>query len=132
MPSPVSEDTGTIGASASVVPVTRSRTPGGESSVVVDEVALVSAMTPARDAEHVEDLQVLLGLRLPSFVGGHDEQHQRHGSDAGEHVADEPFVARDVDEADLAAARKRAPRVPEVDRRALGASPRPTGRGRCR
>ena len=120
MPSPVSEDTGTIGASASAGP--------GDAfadllrreveRLVVDEVALRERDHAAADAEDVEDLQVLLGLRLPPLVGGDDEQHEPDRADAGEHVADEPLVARHVDEADLAAGRERAPRVAEVDREA--------------
>jgi hypothetical protein len=58
----------------------------------------------------------LLGLRLPALVRGDDEQHQPNGTDAGEHVADEPLVTRDVDEADLATARQGGPGVAEVDR----------------
>ena len=99
--------TATIGAPASAVPAEafadlarRER-----ERLVVDEVALRERDDPAVDAEDVEDLQVLLGLRLPPLVGRDDEQHQADRPDAGEHVADEPLVARDVDEADLAAAR---------------------------
>jgi hypothetical protein len=66
-------------------------------------------------AEHIDDGEVLLGLRLPSLVGRHHEQDQPHGADAGEHVADEPLVAGDVDEADLAAGGEHAPREAQVD-----------------
>ena len=42
----------------------------------------VNATTAAGHAEHVEDLQVLLRLRLPSLVGGHHEQHEPDRTDA--------------------------------------------------
>ena len=59
---------------------------------------------------------MLLGLRLPPLVGRDHEQHEPDRTDAGEHVADESLVPRDVDEADLAPGREHAPRVAEVDR----------------
>ena len=60
-------------------------------------------------------------LRHPALVGGDDEQHRRHRPDAGEHRGDEPLVARDVDERDLARPRQRRPGEPEVDRHAAAA-----------
>ena len=89
---------------------------GDRERLVVDQVALREGDDRALHAEDVEDLQVLLGLRLPTLVGGHDEEYEPHGSDAGEHVADELLVAGDVDEPDLAPARQRRPGVAEVDR----------------
>ena len=59
---------------------------------------------------------MLLRLRFPPFVGRDDEHDERRRADAGEHVADEPLVARHVDEPDLSAARELAPSVAEVDR----------------
>ena len=85
-------------------------------AVRVDQVGLRERDHAAGDPEHVEDLQVLLRLRLPALVGRDDEQHEPDGPDAGEHVADEPLVPGHVDEPDLAAARQRGPRVAEVDR----------------
>ena len=109
---------GRSGAPASAVPATCSRTSSAATASVSSSTRsrFVSAMTPPLDAEDVEDLQVLLGLRLPPLVGRHHEQHQAHRPDARQHVADEAFVARHVDEPDLAAGRQRAPRVAEVDR----------------
>ena len=46
----------------------------------------------------IDDLEVLLRLRLPSLVGRDDEQQEGNGSDPGEHRANEPLVPRDVDE----------------------------------
>ena len=88
MPSPVSEDTGRIGASARPVPATRSRISSVASveRLVVDEVAFRERDHAPAHAEDVEDLQVLLGLRLPPLVGRDHEQHEPDRTDAGEHV----------------------------------------------
>ena len=69
---------------------------------------MVSATTPWRDADQLEDAQVLLALRLPALGGGDDEQAGVDAADAGEHVAQEPDVAGDVDEADRLARRQTA------------------------
>ena len=84
--------------------------------VLVDEVTLRERDDAARHAEDVQDREVLLRLLTPAFVGGHDEQDQSDGPDAGEHVGDEPFVSRHVYEADLAPGRELTPRIAEVDR----------------
>ena len=89
---------------------------GDRRGLLVDEVALGQRHDRGTGAQDVEDLQMLLRLGLPSFVGGHHEQHRPNRTDARQHVADEPFMARNIHEGDLAAARQRAPRVPEVDR----------------
>ena len=84
----------------------------------VDEVALGERDHRAVRAEDVDDLEVFLGLRLPTLVRRDHEQHQADRSDAGEHRADEPLVPRHVDEPELASRGERAPRVPELDRQA--------------
>jgi hypothetical protein len=84
--------------------------------LVVDQVALRERDHPAGHPEDVEDLQVLLGLRFPPLVRRDDEQDESNRPDPGEHVPDEPLVSGHVHEPDLATARERAPRVPEVDR----------------
>ena len=89
---------------------------GDRSGLLVDEVPLGQRHDRGTGAQDVEDLQMLLRLGLPSFVGGHHEQHRPDRTDARQHVADEALVARNIHEADLATARQRAPRVPEVDR----------------
>ena len=43
---------------------------------------------------------MLAGLRLDRFVGGDDEEDEIEAGGSGEHVADEAFVAGDVDEAE--------------------------------
>jgi hypothetical protein len=65
--------------------------------------------------QDVDDLEMLLGLGLPTLVRGHHEQHQPNRAHAGEHVPDEPLVPRDVDEADLAAGRQRGPGESQID-----------------
>ena len=52
----------------------------------------------ARQPEHADDLEVLAGLRHHGLVGRDDEEHRVDPARAREHVADEPFVARNVDE----------------------------------
>ncbi len=84
--------------------------------LLIDDVGLRHRDHASLDAQHVEDLQMLLGLRLPPLVGGHHEQDEPHRTDAGEHVRDEALVTGNVDEPHVAAARQFAPGVPEVDR----------------
>src|SRR5205807_1441742 len=67
------------------------------------------------DAEELEDAEVFLGLRLPAFGGGDDEEARVDAADAGEHVGDEARVPGHVDERDLVARRQRGRREPEVD-----------------
>ena len=108
------------GRPPSAVPRTRSVTSARARSRPrgVDEIALGERDHRAVRAEDVDDLEVLLRLRLPPLVGRDDEQHEADRSDAGEHRADEPLVPRDVDEPELASRGERAPRVPELDRQA--------------
>ena len=84
--------------------------------VLVDEIPLRQRDDPAGHTEHIQDRQVFLRLLTPALVGGHHEQDEPDGSDAGEHVGDETFVPRNVDEAHLASGGKLAPRIAEVDR----------------
>jgi hypothetical protein len=61
---------------------------------------------------------MFLRLSTPAFVRGDHEQDESDGPDAGEHVGDEAFVPRHVDESHLATGGKLAPGIPEVDREA--------------
>src|SRR4029434_8337873 len=82
------------------------------------EIALGEGDLRTVRAQDVDDLEMLLRLRLPPLVGRDDEQHEADGSDPGEHRADEPLVPRHVDEPELATGGERVPRVPELDREA--------------
>ena len=73
---------------------------GGGDAVRVDEVGLGQGDEAAAEAEEVEDREVLAGLRHHPVVGGDDEEREVDAGGAGEHVADQPLVAGDVDEAD--------------------------------
>ena len=57
-------------------------------------------------------------LRPPALAGVDHEQGAVDPAHPGEHVVDEPLVAGDVDEADLAAGRQGGPGEAEVDRQA--------------
>ena len=59
---------------------------------------------------------MLDGLRHRAIVCGDDEQNMIDTRRAGEHVVDELFVPRHVDEAEHAAAGQRRVGVAEVDR----------------
>ena len=51
------------------------------------------------DAEQMDDVQMLFGLRHDAVVGGDGEQHEIDAVGAGEHVLDEALVAGHVDDA---------------------------------
>src|SRR2546423_6198217 len=56
-----------------------------------------------------------MGGRPRPLVGGHDEDGAVEGADPRQHVAEETFVARDVDDADLPAGRELEPGEAQVD-----------------
>ena len=68
------------------------------------------------DAEQIDNCEVLTRLRHHPFVGRDNQQGEIDAAHAGEHVLDEAFVARHVDDADLFAAGEREPRKAEVNR----------------
>ncbi len=82
----------------------------------VDQVRLGEGDHAVAHPHHLEDPQVLLGLRLPALAGGDDEQAGIDGSDAGQHVRQEPHMTRHVDEADRGTARQHRVGEAEVDR----------------
>ena len=45
----------------------------------------------------MQNLKMLLGLRHPTVIRGHDEQGEIDRSQSRDHVADEIFMARNVD-----------------------------------
>lgn len=54
----------------------------------------------ASDAEEIENLYMLHGLRHDAVIGGHDDQREVDATHASEHVANVTFVAGHVDEPD--------------------------------
>ena len=78
--------------------------------------AFVTATTPRVDAEQPQDREVLVRLR-PRALGGVDhEQEEVDARRAGDHVAHEALVPRDVDQRQPPPVRKLERRVAEVDR----------------
>ena len=74
-----------------------------EQLVVVGEVGLGQRHDAAVEAEQVDDLQMLDGLRLDAFGCRDDQQRGIDAGGAGQHVVHEALVARHVDEAQLPA-----------------------------
>ncbi len=68
--------------------------------VGIDEIAFCERDDSASYAEEAADFEMLTRLRLDRFIGGDDEEDEIESGGAGEHVADEAFVAGDVDEAE--------------------------------
>ncbi len=66
--------------------------------LLVDLVDLGQGDDPVAEAEQGEDAEVLLGLGFPALGPGHDEEAAVHRPDPGQHVAEEPDVAGNVDE----------------------------------
>ena len=64
----------------------------------------------ARDAEQVDDREMLARLRHHAVVGRDHQQHEIDAGRARQHVVDEPLVARHVDEAEHRAVRRAADR----------------------
>ncbi len=65
---------------------------------LVGQVALGERHQPARDPEQAADLEVLARLRHHRLVGRDDQHHGVDAVGAGQHVAHEALVARNVDE----------------------------------
>ena len=59
---------------------------------------------------------MLLALRHHAVVGGDGEQHQVDAVRAGQHVADEALMARDIDDAGAGAVGQREIGEAEIDR----------------
>ena len=89
-----------------------SRLPDG--ALGIGEVGLADHHQHMPDAQCVQGGQMFLGLRHPPFGGGNDEHHRGHRPHPGEHVRDEPLMARHVDESELPPV-DLGPRETEVD-----------------
>ena len=88
---------------------------GGRASRRVDTVYLGQRHHAFAQAQLAEDGQVLQCLRHRAIVGGNDEQHMVDAGHSGQHVVDEFFVPRHVDEAEHAAAGQRLVGIAEID-----------------
>ena len=81
----------------------------------IGEVGLADHDQRVPHAQRVQSGEVLVGLRHPA-LGGRDHEHDRwHRAHAGQHVRDEPLVARHVDERELPPV-DLGPRETQVDR----------------
>ena len=81
-----------------------------------DRVSLRDGDDAALDAQHAKDGEVLVRLRACALAGVDDEEEEVDPGRAGDHVADEPLVTRDVDEGDPPAVGQVERRISEVDR----------------
>ena len=95
----------------------------------VGEVGLRHRHDARAHAERAQHGRVLDRLRHHPVVGGHDEQEQVHAGRSGDHRAHEALVARDVDEREQPARRRRAGRSRG---RSTCREPAPPAAGRCR
>ena len=94
----------TMGASRRKDSSTHSRTSSGDefAAVGIYRIALRDDDDAFADARKLRDLQVLDGLRHDAFVDIYDEQHGGHARGPRDHRPDEFFVARRINDAQLA------------------------------
>ncbi|MNY09527.1 hypothetical protein D3C86_1424430 [compost metagenome] len=82
----------------------------------VDPVALAYRYQCPRDAQQLDNRQVLAGLRHHPVIGGHHQQHQIDALRPGQHVVGEALMAGNVDETGQRRIRlQRGIQVAEVD-----------------
>ena len=67
----------------------------------VHQVTLGNDHNPVPDSQQAADLEMLTGLGHDRFISRYDKQDELDSADTRQHVLDEPFVSRDVDEPDL-------------------------------
>ena len=99
--------------------------------VRIERVGLGEHDDRARDVEVAQDREVLERLRLRALVRGHHQQQQFHAGGARQHVVQEAFVTRDVDDASFHAVGKAQVGEPEVEGHAAQAFFDPTVRIRA-
>ena len=118
MPSPVTDETGRMSAPASPVPSSAFAISAVDLGAPLGrrEIGLGQRDDAARDAEQVDDRQMLARLRHHAVVGGDDQQHEVDAGRAGQHVVHEPLVPGHVDEAEHRAVRRRQVGEAEIDR----------------
>ena len=87
--------------------------------LLVHQIGLGERHHTAPHPQETADVEMLAGLRHDRLVRRDDEQHAVDAAGAREHIADEPFVPRHVDERELRVAMA-VRREPEVDRNPPG------------
>jgi hypothetical protein len=92
----------------------------GGNPLGVDQVRLRHDREPGLDPERVEELEMLERLRPRAVIRGHHEHRRIDLARPDEHVADQPVVARNVDEVELDPVVEGQVRVADVDRHAPG------------
>ena len=97
----------------------------GQDGRGIGEVGLRHREQRVPDPEGVEDGDVFGGLGGPAVVGRDHHQRGGHRPHPGEHVADEPLVAGDVDDGEPPTGRQRGPGEAEVDGQPAAAFFRP-------
>ena len=83
--------------------------------VVVGEIGLGERHQAAIEAQEVDDLKMLDGLRLDALRRRHDEQRCIDAGGTGQHVVHEALMAGHVDEAQLAPVSQVAVGIAEID-----------------
>ncbi len=67
-------------------------------NVGIDQIRLRDGHQPAPNPEQAANIEMLARLRLDRFVGRDHQHDQVDAAHARQHVANEPFVTRNIDE----------------------------------
>ena len=68
---------------------------------LIDEIGLGNGDDAVTQTEQLEDFKMFAGLRHDGIVGGNHQDGEIDASGAGEHVLDETFVSRHIDDAEM-------------------------------
>ena len=71
-----------------------------------------------RDADQLQNVEMLERLRTRAVIRGEDEEHPVDRQDAREHVWEKPLVSRDIDKADVGSVFEPEIGEAEIDRHA--------------
>ena len=102
-PSPVTFESGRIGAPSRNVPCRKPRQVGKHllPPRVVHPIDLRQRHQSVAKSQEGEDVEMLAGLGHDAVVGGHHQDHAVHAARPGDHRLDETLVAGHVDDAHL-------------------------------
>ena len=108
IPSPVTLDTGKIGAAAEPGLVEQCRDFGFDLVEPLGRHAVDLGDDPGDlgDADQFEHVEMFEGLRPGAVIGGDDQQHPVDRQHAGQHVRQKPLVPGDIDKPQLGAVRQ--------------------------